>query len=848
MRAVVLLLCLLTLAAPAAGEEKKPVPQTPATAMRAAFEAGDEKARAQILAGPFTDSWVVAAELRKAGAIDAALWMAAALADADRKPLVAYLERVRETPVDEKAWQALTQAKRLAKARKHEQALELLMQFKPDPSTVIGVEILSGRGEILVILRRLRECAERLAISGRAAEKLGWLRRAQRNLHKAGRAYWGVGAYAECVPLFDAAMRHARTRGQKAEEGVACYMQGLVFDVLGRSEAGLELLERAVQLGREAKSPDVEGMGLDGLGAVYERRGDSYTALEYRRKALAMAEQGKDAYALMVARSNISVTLIALGEGAEAKQHLEQAVAQARKTNDRHFEAAAQLNLGMACSLLGEMVDAFRHFDLAQRLAEQTGNTVARAKALSSKGSAYFHLHDYAPAKRNYEAALELAEGLKDPAMISEQLQNLGNIAEAQGDLDTSRDLFLRAMKLREQIGDLRQVLRLKQSLASGDAQAGRDAEAVPQFREILASQTSMGDRLGAVFTRVNLADSLAAIGEVDEGIQIARKARDEADALSERYALMHAYLTLARVCLTGTRLEEAIQAARDGIATLSSYASRQAEEQAASVRDRFLTLFEVGALAAWYRADMQVMLEFLEAGRAGSLVEVLGGRSQLVQAVVPEALAARERQARAREGRAWEALRLAKTRRRFKAQRAARKELAAAREELQQVMEAIQREANAAAGLVAPAAVTLEEIRGGLGEGEALVLYALFDGPACALVITRDGARPKALGLTKTLREAVRAAAWDVNTEDTTKSRAQLRSMLIESLELPTGIRRVLICPAGELAYVPFAALDPARTYTLVPSATTRRYLTVDDAGSAAKVLALGDPDYGTR
>jgi CHAT domain-containing protein len=66
----------------------------------------------------------------------------------------------------------------------------------------------------------------------------------------------------------------------------------------------------------------------------------------------------------------------------------------------------------------------------------------------------------------------------------------------------------------------------------------------------------------------------------------------------------------------------------------------------------------------------------------------------------------------------------------------------------------------------------------------------------------------------------------------------------VVDPLALPDGTRRLLISPAGALAYVPFAAVVPEVVVAYEPSGAAYAQLLEDAARRGAGVLALGDPD----
>jgi len=104
------------------------------------------------------------------------------------------------------------------------------------------------------------------------------------------------------------------------------------------------------------------------------------------------------------------------------------------------------------------------------------------------------------------------------------------------------------------------------------------------------------------------------------------------------------------------------------------------------------------------------------------------------------------------------------------------------------------------------------------LSPREALVCYAVTDGPAAALVITRTGMRRVPLEAGPALREAVEAASFS---DATVEPDANLRRLLLDPLGLRASTTRVILALPPALASVPFAALDPARRFVRVSSGT---------------------------
>ncbi|MCZ6572882.1 MAG: CHAT domain-containing protein, partial [Planctomycetota bacterium] len=233
------------------------------------------------------------------------------------------------------------------------------------------------------------------------------------------------------------------------------------------------------------------------------------------------------------------------------------------------------------------------------------------------------------------------------------------------------------------------------------------------------------------------------------------------------------------------------------------------------------------------------------ETGRAGGLLEALGGRAQLRSAAIPEGL--REEEALVRKAmdtaraRHQEAVQVKD----LKQARSRKKELDVAQEKMRDVIQKIQRDAKASAGLLYPSPVALAELQGTLAKDEVLVSYAVFSRKAMALVITAGTARVVQLGEREAIVDACDALVLDDTEEDPSGRIEQLRELLIKPLALEAGVKRILISPDGPLSYIPFSMLVGTRAVAYVPSGTTLALLRGERHERGKKVLALGDPVY---
>jgi len=267
-------------------------------------------------------------------------------------------------------------------------------------------------------------------------------------------------------------------------------------------------------------------------------------------------------------------------------------------------------------------------------------------------------------------------------------------------------------------------------------------------------------------------------------------------------------------------------------------------DEQGARARGQHVGISEIGVEAAMRLGDAAEATYFLESGRAGSLLEALGGRAALRGAVVPEDLRRAEADARKAEGDAFVAYDRARAQGDLSAVRAAHEAVVRAQGRVLDAAERSEREAKAQARLQYPVAMPVEGIQGLLAPGDVLVTYGLFEKTSMAIVTTRQAARIVPLGETARIVSACAALADADASSDWVAPLSQLRSLLIEPLALGNDTRRLLVSADGSLFRVPFAALVDAVAVGYVPSGTAYGVLQEDRAKRGEGVLALGDPD----
>jgi tetratricopeptide (TPR) repeat protein len=573
-------------------------------------------------------------------------------------------------------------------------------------------------------------------------------------------------------------------------------------------------------------------------------------ALESWERGLAVARARARPAATAVLLANMGSVHAILGGSDKALALLREAIVCFEAAADRRSLAAALGNLGNALAARGELAAALAAQERALQIKEEIGDVVGASTTLGNLGNLHHRLNDPERAIASVERAVKLKRDLGDRLGASIALANLGGMLAARGDGTAAEPYLRRAVVLAEEVGDRAALGRALSALASSRHAVGKHAEALEQHERALTLLRAVGDRPGAAMELGSIAQAHHALGRTDkaiEGIDRAVKEAEQSNALS----LLATTLGLSvRWRLEAGDSARALADGRRALGVLDGTLVGLGDQQGSVAREQYAPVLAAAVAAALETGSSDDAYRFLEAGRARSLLEALGGRLAIREAMVPTALRVAETEARIAEARALGAYHRAVAAGGLKEARDRLTELDAERGRVEAVVARIEREAKAAAGLAYPRTPGLPELKDSLAAGEALVLYGSTLDRLVALVVTRQGARSLWLprkdevaaacaSLHETLSDA--AGAMDAAKAEV----GVVRLLVADSLALGDAVDRVLVSPCGEVAYAPFALLFPGRDVAYVPSATTLHLLGERSARSGEGTLALGDPDY---
>jgi len=359
----------------------------------------------------------------------------------------------------------------------------------------------------------------------------------------------------------------------------------------------------------------------------------------------------------------------------------------------------------------------------------------------------------------------------------------------------------------------------------------------------------ALGNEYRALGARIQAAREVFWSGDRDLGFEKLIHARELAEKGGDPRLLAWSAVALAESHLAESHFAEAARWARIGIDHLNAFGLGLADAEGAVARETFASLYTLGIEAAWFQGDGDQVYEFIERGRASSLLAALGGNHALRTASIPPHLREAEDVARAEVASASERRSAAQRGggADLRVQRRHVAELRAARGQLKEAVSNIRRNVRLQADLAYQGNVTVEECQQSLRDDEALVLFSPATSTLMvAVVVTPAAARIESIGTIAEVESAVKALESGEPGRIDPRRLASAQKLLVGRLGLEKTVKRLLISPSPRLAYVPFSLLDPSREVACVPSATVHGMLRTVKERPGARVLALGDPDYG--
>ncbi len=489
-------------------------------------------------------------------------------------------------------------------------------------------------------------------------------------------------------------------------------------------------------------------------------------------------------------------------------------IANAQRANAPGSLADCWLFEGVLRRARGEYDLALQAYRNAQPLYEQANNPLGVARCIANCGLVYWTMGLYEEARLHYREAMPRFQQLGAEWDVAICTLNTAILLQQEGDFTGALELYQDALKRYEALGDREGVAFCLQNMADALIQARQYQEGARRAHRAVVLFEQAGNPAGAAFARQVKARALLSQNRPHEAYQTLLAARTGAQSNPLR-AIALAYL------------EGAAQAElkRDAEARRAFRNCLQQIQQLDSLRDAppeevglYLSQFRemVASIVGFYgrRGDWHGAFEACQRGKGNALrlawqapqtyAELRPAEQQRLNALRTRYENALAQQSRAKTPTDERRLRR-ETERHLSAWRTYQRELAARYPRLRWRQ---------------PEPLRPEQLP--LDNETLIVEYALAPDWLTLVWARRRGGRVQLGGATQrvseeTLRSVIRGLLNDLEREapleTVHRDARQLYDWLIRLLEAQlTGVRRIIICPDGDLHATPWAVLRDSR------------------------------------
>jgi len=273
-----------------------------------------------------------------------------------------------------------------------------------------------------------------------------------------GAAYRNMGRFEEADPLLQRALEIRREAGDPGDLAESLTNLGTLRSEQGRYDEVEPLLTEALIAYRAAYGDDhpLIATGLNNLGSLYLARGEFDQAADYFRRAIDLLSRlGSDSAQLVTSFTNLAGVYVRKGDLDRSDSLLQRALdIQRRALDPLHPEIANTLNnLGGIAYRRGDYAATEPRFREALRIWREVYGPEhpQTARGLNNLAATLEKLGDLAQAEELYRETLAVKRKLLGDAhpSVAITLNNLGLLVQARGDLDEAERLLTESLQIR---------------------------------------------------------------------------------------------------------------------------------------------------------------------------------------------------------------------------------------------------------------------------------------------------------------------------------------------------------------------------------------------------------------
>lgn len=210
----------------------------------------------------------------------------------------------------------------------------------------------------------------------------------------------------------------------------------------------IRVLEAALKAARSLGQKRLEGCHLGNLGTAHFALGEIERAIEYHELGLAISREFSDQHSELRDLASLGNASGELGMTTEALSHLDQALAIAREIDDHHSEGKIHGSIGNIYASLGDTKTAIKYHSQALIIARKLGDRRSEGVSLGNLGNAHAALDKKRRAMDCFEKALIIAREIGDWRLEGNCLFNLGEAYSNVGKVQRAIALIGQALTI----------------------------------------------------------------------------------------------------------------------------------------------------------------------------------------------------------------------------------------------------------------------------------------------------------------------------------------------------------------------------------------------------------------
>ena len=301
----------------------------------------------------------------------------------------------------------------------------------------------------------------------------------------------------------------------------------------GNSQAGLEPLNRALNLAIELDNQEEKAQILQAVGVAYENLKKPEEALRNFQQSIeinrALGKKGGVANSL----AEIADVQASQGKTEAAVASFKEALDLDREIGAKKNEADTMIDLGVLYENKGQYEKALQLYKDSLQMQRDFGNETYQALCLNNIGNVYLAQGKSDDALTYYQQALQLREKLGIPADVAQTLHNLGEGYARAAQFDNSMQSYMRALDLRRKSEDKRGAALESYGTGMVFLYQGRYGAAVSSIQEAVNGFTALKDRSGSMAQIQNgYAQALVMAGRGSEAAKLLEDAEGLAGEL----------------------------------------------------------------------------------------------------------------------------------------------------------------------------------------------------------------------------------------------------------------------------------------------------------------------------